>query len=75
LLKKNIAAASKELDMIVNQLIGDIASSISKDLMIILDPQVTLLISGNYSTSLAPERANLENETIKTALNLIGNFA
>ena len=38
LLKNHFAASLKELDMNVNDLISDIASSISKDLMTLLEP-------------------------------------
>ena len=46
LLKNHFADSLKELEINVNDLIAAIAGSISKDLMALLEPQVSLLLSG-----------------------------
>ena len=46
LLKNQFAASLKELEINVNELISAIAGSISNDLMALLEPQVSLLLSG-----------------------------
>ena len=48
LLKNNFAASLKELEMNVNDLISAIAGMISRDLMDLLEPQVSLLSRGKH---------------------------
>jgi len=50
LLKNQTAASLKELEMNVNDLITDISSSISKDLMAVMEPQAPMLLSGKRPT-------------------------
>ena len=76
LLKNHFAASLKELEMNVNELISAIAGSISKDLMALLEPQVSLILSGKRPIFKAGEIANLKvAESFQTALFLITNFA
>jgi hypothetical protein len=49
LLKNKFAASLEELEINVTELITAIAGSISKDLMALLEPHVTLLFSGKHT--------------------------